>query len=293
MTAAVPSATRRPDQSRIRGIVNSLWLVNGQSTSVDPADRGLAYGDGLFETMAARDARIRFLDLHLDRLEEGCRRLEIPAPPRSLIAREIDAHCPRLGRAVVKLILTRGPGARGYLPPEPATPTRVLAISPWPDYRESYYRHGISMRVCQLRLGENPALAGIKHLCRLEQVLAQLELRGHPVQQGLLLDTRGYVVGGTSSNVFAVHGAELRTPALVRCGIKGVMRRAVLEAARTLGVRAEESELELADLLAADELFVTNSLFGIWPVTDVDGRRFAIGPATQQLMAHLGYGDDA
>ena len=292
MTASLASATTTY-QSRTRGLVNTLWLVNGQTTGIDPADRGLAYGDGLFETMAARDGRIRWLDLHLDRLEEGCRRLEIPPPPRSLVAREIDAHCPRQGRAVVKLILTRGPGVRGYLPPEPATPTRVLAISPWPEYHESHYRHGISMRVCQLRLGENPALAGIKHLCRLEQVLAQLELRGHPVQQGVLLDTRGYVVGGTSSNVFAVRGAELRTPSLARCGIKGVMRRAVLEAARTLGLRAEERELELVDLFAADELFVTNSLFGIWPVTDVDGRRFAIGAITERLMTHLGYGRDA
>ena len=144
------------------------------------------------------------------------------------------------------------------------------------------------MRVCQLRLGENPALAGIKHLCRLEQVLAQLELRGHAVQQGVLLDTSGYVVGGTSSNLFAVRGGELGTPSLARCGIKGVMRRAVLEAARTLGIRAEERDLTLAELLAADELFVTNALFGIWPVTELDGRRFAVGPTTERLMAHLG-----
>jgi 4-amino-4-deoxychorismate lyase len=291
MTGALPSATRRVDQSRKRCTVNTFWLVNGHSTGVDPADRGLAYGDGLFETMAAAEGVIRWFDLHLDRLEEGCRRLEIPAPSRSLLAHEIDAHCPKRGRAVVKLIVTRGPGTRGYLPPEPAATTRVLAISPWPDYPDSHYRSGISARVCQLRLGENPALAGIKHLCRLEQVLAQLELRGHAVQQGLLLDTSGHVVGGTSSNLFAVHDGELRTPALARCGIKGVMRRAVLETARTLGIRADERDLSLDDVLAADELFVTNALFGIWPVTDVESRRFALGPMTRQLMTHFGYPD--
>ena len=269
--------------------MNTLWLVNGQTTGVYPADRGLAYGDGWFETMAARDGRIHWLDLHLDRLEEGCRRLEIPAPSRSLVAREIDAHCPTQGRAVVKLIVTRGAGARGYLPPEPAAPTRVLAVSPWPDYPQHHYVAGISVRVCQIRLGENPALAGIKHVCRLEQVLAQLELRGHPVQQGLLLDMSGRVAGGTSSNVFSVRGSVLRTPTLVRCGIKGVMRRAVLEAARALGLRAEESDLDLDGFLAADELFATNSLFGIWPITDVDGRRFPVGATTQRLMTHFGY----
>ena len=270
--------------------MNTLWLVNGQSTGVDPADRGLAYGDGLFETMASYDGHIRWLDLHLDRLEEGCRRLEIPAPSRALLTREIAAHNPKEGRTVVKLIVTRGPGTRGYLPPEPATPTRVLAISPWPDYPDAHYQTGIGVKVCQLRFGESPALAGIKHLGRLEQVLAQLELRGHAVQQGLLLDTSDRVVGGTSSNLFAVRDGELTTPTLARCGIKGVMRRAVLEAARTLGIRAAERDLTLADVEAADELFVTNALFGIWPVADVDGRRFAPGATTRQLMTHLGVG---
>ena len=200
-------------------------------------------------------------------------------------------HCPSQGRAVVKLIVTRGPASRGYLPTEPAAPTRVLAISQWPDYPTAHYRDGISVRTCQLRLAENPALAGIKHLCRLEQVLAQLELRGHAVQQGLMLDTSGYVVGGSSSNVFVVAGGELGTPSLARSGIKGVMRRAVLEAARRLEVRAAERDVEPAELLTAAEVFMTNALFGIWPVTQLDGRRIAIGPLTKRLMAQLGYGN--
>ena len=291
MTAALPSATRRPYRLGARGIVKPLWLVNGRQTSVDPADRGLAYGDGLFETMAASEGRIRWLDLHFDRLEEGCRRLEIPAPSRSLVAQEIDAYCPQQGRAVVKLIVTRGPGVRGYPPPDPATPTRVLSISPWPNYPESNYRDGIHMRTCRMRLGENPALAGIKHLCRLEQVLAQLELRGHAVQQGLLLDASGDVVGGTTSNIFVVADAEIATPSLARCGIKGVMRRNVLDAARALGFRAEERDFAPDELRTADEVFVTNSLFRIWPVTGIDDQRFAIGPTTKRFMAHFDASD--
>lgn len=270
--------------------MNTLWLVNGQATGLDPADRGLAYGDGLFETMAARDGRIRWLGLHLDRLEEGCRRLEIPAPPRALLTEEIEAHCPREGRAVVKLIVTRGSGARGYPPPEVASPTRVLAILPWPEYPDSHYRDGIRMRTCRLRLCENPALAGIKHLCRLEQVLLALELRGDAVQQGLVLDAAGHVVGGTAGNVFVVAHGELGTPSLARCGIKGVMRRAVLEASRTLGIRAEERDVTVDELQNADEVFVTNSLFGIWPVTSLDGRTYSVGPITELLMTHFGYG---
>jgi 4-amino-4-deoxychorismate lyase len=269
--------------------VKTLWLVNGQPTGVDPADRGLAYGDGLFETMGAVDGNIRWLDLHLDRLEDGCARLAIPAPPRDVLGREIAANCPPQGRAILKLIVTRGTGPRGYAPPDNAVPTRVLAIAPWPEYSASRYRDGIAVRVCRLRLGENPALAGIKHLSRLEQVLAELELKGQDVEQGLLLDSGGRVVGGTHGNLFAATGTEIATPALTRCGIKGVMRRAVLDAAQRLGLASAERDLTLEQALAADELFMTNSLFGVCPIAAVDSRRMRVGPVTRRLMAHFGY----
>ena len=273
--------------------MKTLWHVNGQSTGVDPADRGLAFGDGLFETMAAHHGSVRWLALHLDRLEEGCSRLEIPSPSRSLLEQEIRAHCPPNGSAVVKLIVTRGSGERGYGPPERARPTRVLAIAPWPQLPAEHYRRGIEVHVLGMRLGENPLLAGLKHTSRLEHVLAQIELRGHAVQQGLLLDTSDYVVGGTSSNVFVVRGGEVVTPPLRRCGVKGVMRRAVLETARALGVSTAERDLSLSDVLAADELFMTNALVGVWPIAAIDGHRFAVGPITQRLMISLGYGHDA
>jgi 4-amino-4-deoxychorismate lyase len=293
MTVALASATRSRHPSRARSPVKTLWLVNGQPTGVDPADRGLAYGDGLFETMGAVDGHIRWLDLHFDRLEDGCRRLSIPAPPRAALGKEIAAHCPRQGRAIVKLIVTRGTGPRGYAPPEVAHPTRVLAISAWPEYAVTNYRHGISVHVCQLRLGENPALAGLKHLSRLEQVLAELELKGQGAEHGLLLDTSERVVGGTNSNLFAVFGTEIATPALTRCGVKGVMRRAVLEAAPALDMQVSERDLTLEQILGADELFMTNSLFGVWPIVRVASRRLPVGPATRRILGHFGYSDAA
>lgn len=273
--------------------METLWLVNGRATGLDPADRGLAYGDGLFETMAATDGRIRWLDYHLERLADGCRRLAIRSPDRQQILREIAAHCPKDGRAIVKLIVTRGSGARGYPPPETSEPNRILTISSWPGYPAAHYTAGIRVRVCKLRLGENPQLAGIKHLARLEQVLAHLELRGSEAEQGLLLDSSGFVAGGTSSNVFAVHGSELATPALTRCGIHGVMRRVVLETAGALGLVRLEKDLTLAELLRADELFMTNALFGIWPVAHVDQQPFRPGAVTHALMRRLEIGRDA
>ncbi|HLF09724.1 MAG TPA: aminodeoxychorismate lyase [Gammaproteobacteria bacterium] len=270
-----------------------LWLVNGQTTGLDPADRGLAYGDGLFETMAAANGRIRWLDYHLQRLEHGCRRLSIPPLDSQEIRREIINHCPRDGRCVVKLIVTRGSGARGYPPPVSAQPTRILSISSWPDYPSANYTDGIELRTLQLRLGENPALAGLKHLCRLEQVLAQLELRGSDAEEGLLLDSSGYVVGGIASNLFAIRGSELATPKLTRCGVRGVMRRVVLESATQLELAVAERDLTIAAVQQADEIFVTNSLFGIWPVAQLDQHTFTRGDKTRQLMQLLGYGPDA
>ena len=273
--------------------METLWLVNGRRTGVDPADRGLAYGDGLFETMAASDGRVRWLDYHLERLASGCRRLAIATPDSEALRAEIAAHCPRSGRFVVKLIVTRGSSERGYDPSAAIEPTRILGISAWRAYPAANYARGIRVRVCALRLGVSPAVAGLKHLCRLEQVLAQLELRGHDVEQGLLLDTSGYVVGGSSSNVFAVRGADLLTPSVTRNGIAGVMRRVVLENARRTGLTPREAELTLPDLQTADELFMVNSLFGIWPVARLDERAFEPGPATRRLMRELGYGTDA
>jgi 4-amino-4-deoxychorismate lyase len=273
--------------------LKALWLVNGHETGVDPADRGLAYGDGLFETMAAVDGRIRWLDYHFERLERGCRRLAIEPPDRTIVRAEIDAHGRRSGRAVVKLVVTRGPGERGYRPPDAPKPTRIVGFLGWPEIPSSHYTRGIRVRVCTLRLGVSPALADLKHLCRLEQVLAQLELRGHDVEQGLLLDATDHVVGGSSSNVFAVRGDELATPAVTRNGIAGVMRRVVLETAPLVGLAPREADLTLDDLNDADELFVTNALIGIWPIARLDERAFARGPATVRLMRHLGYGGDA
>ncbi len=273
--------------------METLWLVNGRRTAVDPSDRGLAYGDGLFETMAAADGRLRWLDYHLERLAAGCHRLALGPLDHAEIRAEIATHCPRAGRAVVKLIVTRGPSARGYSLPERSQPTRILGISSWQGCPRSHYTDGIRVRVCELRLGESPALAGLKHLCRLEQVLAQIELRGHDVEQGLLLDTSGYVVGGTSSNVFAVRGTDLLTPSLTRSGIAGVMRRVVLETAADAGLTAFESNLTLRELQHADELFMTNALFGIWPVRKLDQQSFSPGAATRRLMQRLEVGDGA
>jgi 4-amino-4-deoxychorismate lyase len=270
--------------------VQPSWLVNGRQERVDPRDRGLAYGDGLFETMACRSGGIRWIEYHLDRLSYGCRRLAIPVPDRSALRAEILASCPSAGSAVVKLILTRGVGERGYRAPEHAAPTRIVSTASWPDIPTEHYTAGVSLKTCTLRLGENPQLAGLKHLCRLEQVLAQMELAGTDADEGLLRSSSGFVVGGITSNLFAVRRGKLLTPRLARCGVSGVMRRVVLQHAADSFVDAVETDLDRAALLDSEELFITNAVFGIKPVRALDERAFDVGATTRRLMHALGYG---
>lgn len=273
--------------------MDTVWLVNGRREALDPSDRGIAYGDGLFETMAADGGRVRRLAAHLERLADGCRRLGFDAPDDETLRNEIAAHVPAAGRAVVKLIVTRGPGARGYLPPAVARPTRILAISSWPGHPPHHYTAGMTLRTCALRLGQNPALAGIKHLNRLEHVLASAETRAAGADEGLLLDSEGRVVCATGNNVFAVLGATLVTPAVTRCGVAGVMRRAVLEAASALGLAAAVRDVAPAELRGATEIFLSNAVAGIRPVAALDDLRLAAGPLTRRLTAHLSAADGA
>lgn len=261
--------------------------IDGRNGQLDPEDRGLAYGDGLFETMWARDGHVRWLDLHLERLVEGCTRLAIPVPDREELETRIHECAPKSGYASIKLILTRGPGPRGYAPPDDPTPTIVLFAYP----RRAQYSdagNGLEIETLRLRLGENPKLAGIKHLCRLEQVLAQLELKGRSIDEGLMLGLDGRVVGGTSTNVFACFGSELRTPRITGAGVCGVMRRVVLERCPEHGLSPFETDLTPEDLYAADEVFMTNALTGIRPVRRLDRRVFAERSVADGLCEALG-----
>jgi 4-amino-4-deoxychorismate lyase len=267
--------------------MRTSWIVNGTGTTVDPGDRGLAYGDGLFETMAVIDGRIRHFELHMARLADGCRRLQISLPDRDAIAADFETLLSDESPAVAKLIVTRGIGARGYSPGPATQPTRIQGIHPWPDYPDSHYADGVAVRSCQLRLGENPALAGIKHLNRLEQVVASMEWQNGPWEEGLLCNTSGSVVGGTRSNVFSVRGDTLLTPSVERCGVKGVMRQTVIETAQELGLQVTEDEFPPQQLYDCDELFLTNAIFGVWPVRRLDERQFEPGAITKKLMHAL------
>ncbi|MCQ4294755.1 aminodeoxychorismate lyase [Pseudomonas stutzeri] len=259
------------------------WL-NGQPCDGLPVhDRGLAYGDGLFETIRVVGGRVRLLERHLRRLEDGCQRLAIPVDTDQL-HNELAQFCQALGQGVAKLIVTRGTGQRGYAPPQPCQPQRLLLGSPLPAYPSQHAESGIRIFSCETRLAEQPRLAGIKHLNRLEQVLARAEWHDPAFAEGLMRDISGRVVEGVFSNLFMVVGGELLTASLVRCGVAGVMRAEIMDRASQQGLAVIESDISYTELLQADEVFLCNSLYGIWPVTGLAERVWPVGPLTRKLQ---------
>lgn len=262
-------------------------LLNGQpADGLSLSDRGLHYGDGLFETIAVLFGRPILWQFHFERLVQGCERLGFPLPDSNQLRTEIDA----LGlsaspRAVVKIILTRGSGGRGYRPLPTPTLNRIVYAYPWPDHPETWAGEGIHARLCTTRLAISPTLAGIKHLNRLEQVLARNEWLDETIPEGVMTNATGDVIEGTQSNLFLVRDGVLLTPRLDQSGVRGVMRQLVMMLAKREGIPVREQTLNVESLFHAEEIFFTNSLIRIWPVRRLEGHEFAApGPLTRQLQ---------
>ncbi len=262
-------------------------LVNGRTAAgIDPADRGLQYGDGLFETIAVTEGRPRFIDLHFERLAEGAKRLGLPPPEVGRFRSEIAEAC-EAPRQVVKLILTRGMGERGFRPPREPRPTRIVATFAWPSWPASSWAAGVKLGWCETRCGRNKALAGIKHLNRLEQVLARAEWDDGDWDEGLMLDDRNQVISATQANLFARIAGRWVTPALDECGVAGVMRRAFRRWLEDKGEQVTVRAVARDELDAASALILTNALVGAWPVRELAARTLAIHKDAGEFNAWL------
>jgi 4-amino-4-deoxychorismate lyase len=265
-----------------------LWLINGESGgSVSVMDRGLNYADGLFETIAVRNGEARFLDYHLDRLNSSCKRLDMPLAPADVLTHEVKQLMAGQKFATIKILLTRGVAQRGYAVPPKLQPTRIVCLFAGDAPDSQPYRAGIEARWCHASVSANRDLAGMKTLGRLEQVMARSEWTQSNIREGLMTTDDGMVIGGTMSNVFCVIKGQLHTPDLSRCGVNGIMRRVIIEQAAKIDLGCEVRELRRGDVDAAGELFVSNSLIGIWPVTQLADRTWPIGRVTSRLMARL------
>lgn len=260
-------------------------LINGQAAdTVSALDRGLHYGDGLFETLAISKGMPVHWERHLQRLLQGCDRLGFAAPDTAALTLEAQRLCVGQTCAVLKIIATRGSGGRGYRPALAAPPTRIMARYPWPEYPAANAQDGVCVRLCSTRLGSNPALAGMKHLNRLEQVMARAEWTDATIAEGLMFDQNDHVIEGTMSNFFLVRDGQLITAELTHCGVAGIVRGLVIEWAAQQGLRCDVRPVPRDELFSADELFLCNSVIGIWPVRALEAQRYVPGPVTRALM---------
>jgi 4-amino-4-deoxychorismate lyase len=264
-----------------------LVRVNGRAVQeVSVLDRGLHYGDGLFETIACLGGRPRFLPRHLRRLASGCTRLGLALGDVAPLSREVCELAAGTERAIIKVLVTRGTAAaRGYASTGAETPTRITLRYAWPAEDPALSEQGVRVRIATLRLGENPALAGLKHCNRLEQVLARREWADPQIAESLMFSSSAALVSGTMSNVFLVLDSTLVTPRVDRCGVAGIMREVVLGAAAAAGIAATERVLDAGDLSRARELFLTSALTGVRPVRELEGVRLTAGPLTRRLQA--------
>jgi 4-amino-4-deoxychorismate lyase len=279
---------------RAPGTFSPGVIVNGVRDAGVPAlDRGLAYGDGVFRTLAISDGEPTQWRRHYSKLASDCERLGLTPPAERVLRAEVREVSRARVRAAAKVIVTRGVGGRGYRHGAALQPTRIVMSAAFPDYPLEYRRSGVHARMCDLKLACQPALAGIKHLNRLENVLARAEWDDADVAEGLLCDCDGNVVCGTMSNVFMNADGCLVTPDLTRCGVAGVTRERIIEAAAREGVACEIRTIDRDELASATEIFFVNSLIGVWPVKSLGERRYAIGDAARRARQWLEQDHDA
>ena len=259
-------------------------LVDGvPATRVSAADRGLNYGDGLFETMRVHRGKVCLLERHLARLRDSCRRIALPYPGDDTLAADIARLQPAASaEGVLRLVLTRGDSGRGYAPPPDAAGRRIVALYPLPPLPDE-----LTVGICTTRLGRSPALGGLKHLGRLEQVLAAAEAAAAGWHEGLMLDEGDRVVAGTRHNLFFVRDGRCFTPPLDACGVAGVMRRMVMDALAMLGLGGTEAPLRYDELHEVEELLLCNAVVGVRRVSELAGRRLGGGRIVAELAAPL------
>lgn len=265
-----------------------MILVNGTpGGSLSPLDRGLAYGDGVFRTFPMRHCKPFCWHRQFGKLEADCENLGIACPAEDVLLREISELAAEMPDCVVKIIVTRGAGGRGYAAAPSLQPTRIIIGNPLPQYPASHASAGVKARICATRVGWQPRLAGVKHLNRLENVLARLEWDDPGIAEGLMLDMEDNAIEGTMSNIFAFRDGTLFTPDLSRCGVAGVQRSRILEAASASGIPARIKNLPVEDLLAAEEIMLCNSVIGLWQVRELAGKIWEAGKVTARLRQLL------
>jgi 4-amino-4-deoxychorismate lyase len=256
-----------------------IFRGSREVAAVAADDRGLAYGDGLFETMRVHRGSVPWWDAHWARLSLGGGRLGLHLPDAGQVRAAADALFDDGASGVLKLLVTRGAGTRGYAPDDAHEPAWIISRHPLPVAPDA----GLVLRWCDLRLAPQHVLAGIKHCNRLEQVLARAECDRAGADEGLLRDVEGDVVSATAANLFVLHGREWTTPPLERCGVAGTCRQALLAP-----LSARIATLSPAAVESAEAVFLCNAVRGILPAARLGARTWPPHPAVAEARRILG-----
>ncbi|MCL1045187.1 aminodeoxychorismate lyase [Shewanella electrodiphila] len=246
-------------------------FVNGKpDNTIDALDRGLAYGDGAFATMRVAAGEILFLNTHLQRIEQTCFRLGFTISHIELLVLRLESHAKTLKEGCIKLLLSRGVGGRGYAAPTSPDITEVISLHPIPDIYAQWQSKGITLSLSPVTLGNQPLLAGMKHLNRLEQVLIKQQTLPKNTDDWLVLDADNCLVESSMANIFIVKDNQVKTPAMSQNGVSGVMREHVIDALLTNDIAVMATKVTLDELLDAEHVFITNSLLGVVNVNSIN-----------------------
>lgn len=267
-----------------------MFLINGKAVTDWPiADRAAQYGDGFFTTAKIHQGEVQFWRDHLERLMLTAKALHIELPSVLDLFQEVQQVLQQHPTGVLKIMISRGQGGRGYSPSGCGPTTRVLSVTELPAHYANWQNQGIELTVCQQRIGSSPMLAGYKTLNRLEQVLLKREVEQAGTDDGIVLDQNGHVVEATAANIFWYHQGTWYTPDLRQAGIKGIMRKQVLAVCERLAIPCQQGQYPLADVLGAEAVFICNSLMGLVPIKQCQQRSWTDFTAIVRLQKEMDY----
>ena len=242
-------------------------IVNGrQQQHITIADRAFQYGDGCFTTMAYRNGHLEFFDAHIERLKFACKTLHIDFDKWSELESCIVDPLQSNTEYVVKVMITRGEGGRGYSPEGALNPNFIISHHSIPSHYTLWQTKGITLTISPITLANQPLLAGIKHLNRLEQVLVKHALAQTKYDDAVVCDTQQQIIETSVANLFWYKDNVWFTADLSGSGVEGVMRNQILAIMQQNGMQCQVVKQDVSILFSAQELFVCNSLMFVVPV---------------------------